>query len=194
MKTFLIIAAVLLAVFIISQLYFMSAQKDIESYPYEVVKTYDKFEIRSYEATLFSSVKLQTSEYDKASSQGFSTLAGYIFGGNETNEKIAMTSPVAMSLEENMTVMFMIPKQYERGKLPKPNQSAIEFKEEPAKKMAAITFGGWANSDKIEQYKAELIAALDAEGIAHTTNFFFFGYNPPYEVINRKNEVAVELK
>ncbi len=193
MKTFLIIAAVLLALFIISQLYFMSTQKDIESYPYEVVKTYDKFEIRSYQASLFTSVKLQTSEYSKASSQGFSTLAGYIFGGNETNEKIAMTSPVAMSLEDSMTVMFMVPKQYEKDNLPKPNQSKIEFREEPARKMAVITFGGWANSDKIEQHKAELSAALAAEGIAHTTNFFFFGYNPPYEVINRKNEVAVEL-
>lgn len=194
MKIFLIIATVLLAIFIISQLYFMSTQKDIESYPYEIVKMYDNFEIRSYKASLFTSVKLQTNNYDKASSQGFSTLAGYIFGGNEKNERIAMTSPVAMSLEDSMTVMFMVPKQYEKGKLPKPNQSKIEFREEPAKKMAVVSFGDWANADKIEKYKKQLTAALTAEGIAHTDNFFFFGYNPPYEVINRRNEVAVELR
>lgn len=193
MKTFLIILAVLVLVFVISQIYFMSAQKDIESYPYSVVKTYDKFEVRSYEASLFTSVKLQTSDYDKASSQGFSALAGYIFGGNEKNEKIAMTSPVTMSLEDNMTVMFMVPKQYAKDKLPKPNQSAVEFREEPARKMAVVTFGGWANADKIAKHKAELMAALSTEGIAHTNNFFFFGYNPPYELLNRKNEVAVEL-
>ena len=194
MKMFLLILGVIIAAFIISQLYFMSTQKDIESYPYDVVKKYDKFEIRSYEASLFTSVKLQTSNYEQASSQGFSTLAGYIFGGNESEEKIAMTSPVAMSLEDTMTVMFMVPKAYEKDKLPKPNQPAVEFREEPAKKMAAISFGGWANSAKIEEHKQILTAALDAEGIAYTNNFFFFGYNPPYEVINRKNEVAVELK
>jgi hypothetical protein len=194
MKTVLIIAGVSLAIFVISQIYFMSAQKDIESYPYDVVKAYDKFEVRSYESSLFTSVKLQTGDYEKASSQGFSALAGYIFGGNETEEKIAMTSPVTMSLEDNMTVMFMVPKKYDKDKLPKPNQSSVQFREEPARKMAVIAFGGWANSEKIAEYRKELTAALATEGIAHTDNFFFFGYNPPYELINRKNEVAVELK
>ena len=135
MKTVLIIAGVSLAIFVISQIYFMSAQKDIESYPYDVVKAYDKFEVRSYESSLFTSVKLQTGDYEKASSQGFSALAGYIFGGNETEEKIAMTSPVTMSLEDNRTVMFMVPKKYDKDKLPKPNQSSVQFREEPARKI-----------------------------------------------------------
>ena len=60
--------------------------------------------------------------------------------------------------------------------------------------MAAITFGGWANDEKLEKYKQKLKSALEAEGIAYTNKFYFFGYNPPYEVFNRKNEVAVELK
>jgi hypothetical protein len=41
-----------------------------------------------------------TKKFKEASSQGFSILAGYIFGGNKENEKIAMTSPVTMSLED----------------------------------------------------------------------------------------------
>jgi hypothetical protein len=60
---------------------------------------------------LFTAVKLSTKEFKEASSQGFSILAGYIFGGNKENEKIAMTSPVTMSLEDSMTVMFMVPKK-----------------------------------------------------------------------------------
>ena len=78
--------------------------------------------------------------------------------------------------------------------LPKPNQSSIEFKEEPAKIMAAICFSGWANDTKIEKYKQHLKAALDAEGIKYSNKFYFFGYNAPYEVFNRKNEVIVELQ
>lgn len=168
-------------------------QKNIESYPYEVLKKYDSFEIRSYEATLFTSVKLSTKGYKNSSSKGFSILAGYIFGDNEKNEKISMTSPVAMSLEDSMTMMFMVPKEYKKETLPKPNQSSIEFKEEPAKTVAAITFSGWADDEKIEKYKQKLIAALEAEGISYSNRFYFLGYNPPYEVFNRKNEVIVEL-
>jgi len=194
MKIVLIIIGVLVAAFIAIQLYTMSAQKDIESYPYDVVKKYNNFEVRKYEATLFTSVKLPYKEYKEASSKGFSILAGYIFGGNEDNEKIAMTSPVAMSLEDSITMMFMVPKKHKKETLPKPNQSQIEFKEEPAKTVAAISFCGWSSNEKIEKYKKQLIDALDVEGIAYTNHFFYLGYNAPFEVINRKNEVIVELE
>ena len=70
----------------------------------------------------------------------------------------------------------------------------LEFKEEPAKTVAAIAFDGWANDEKIKKYKEKLKAALDTEGIPYTNRFYFLGYNAPYEVFNRKNEVIVELR
>ena len=194
MKILFISLGVLLLAFIIVQLFALNGQKNIETYPYVVDKKYDTFEIRSYEASLFTSVKLSTKEFKQASSQGFSILAGYIFGGNEENEKIAMTSPVTMSLEDSMTVMFMVPKKFNKQTLPKPIESKIEFRQEPAKTVAAITFGGWANDTKIENYKEKLKVALDAEGIPYTNQFYYLGYNPPFEVFNRKNEVIVELQ
>jgi hypothetical protein len=194
MKILLIILGVILIAFIATQLFSLYSQRNIETYPYVVNKKYDSFEIRSYEATLFTSVKLSTKGYKNSSSKGFSILAGYIFGGNERNEKIAMTSPVSMSIEDSMTMMFMVPKKLEKEMLPKPNQSIIEFKEEPAKTVAAINFSGWANDKKIEKYKQELKSALDAEGILYSDRFYFFGYNAPYEVFNRKNEIIVELQ
>lgn len=194
MKILLILIGIVLLAFVIIQIYAMSAQRNIESYPYKVEKKYDKFEIRSYEASLFTAVQLSTKEYAKAANRGFSILAGYIFGGNDKNEKIAMTSPVAMTLEDSMTVMFMVPKKYEKANLPKPKESQIKFKEEPAKTVAAITFGGWSNDEKIEKYKKELMNALAAEGIAYTNRFYFLGYNAPSEVFNRRNEIIVELE
>ena len=194
MKIVIIILVVILLAFIFVQLYFMRAQRNIETYTYKVKKKYDLFEIRTYEATLFTSVKLSTKGYENSSSKGFSILAGYIFGNNDRNEKISMTSPVSMSLEDSMTMMFMVPKEFNKDMLPKPNQSGIEFKEEPAKTFAAIRFSGWANDTKIETYKQNLTAALDAEGISYTNRFYFFGYNAPYEVFNRINEVLVELQ
>lgn len=194
MKVVLIILGILLLVFIITQVYAMSGQKSIETYPYVVDKKFDSFEIRSYEATLFTSVKLPSNTYKDASSKGFSILAGYIFGGNKTNEKIAMTAPVAMSLEDTMTMMFMVPKKFNKETLPQPNESQIKFREEPAKRVAAITFGGWADDKKIAKYKEKLKSALEAEGLSYTNRFYFLGYNPPFEVFNRKNDIIVELK
>jgi effector-binding domain-containing protein len=132
--------------------------------------------------------------YKGASSKGFSILAGYIFGGNEKQEKIAMTAPVSMSLEDSITMMFMVPKSYKKDELPEPNQRQIEFVEMPAKRMAAIRFSGWANDEKIEKYKQKLIKALEKEGVNYTNKFYFFGYNAPFEVVNRRNEVVIELE
>ena len=194
MKIVIIILAVILFLFALVQLYLLFGQRNIETYPYEVKKKYAQFEIRTYEATLFTSVKLNTKGYENSSRRGFSILAGYIFGNNERNEKIAMTSPVTMSLGDSVTMMFMVPKKLKKDMLPKPNQTGIEFKEEPAKQLAAIRFSGWANDAKIEKYKQQLKAALDAEGIKYSNQFYFFGYNAPFEVFNRKNEVLVELQ
>ncbi len=193
MKILFIILGTVFLAFVAVQIYAMSSQKNIETYPYTIKKKYDQFEVRTYEATLFTSVKLPTKTYKESSSKGFSILAGYIFGGNDKNEKIAMTSPVSMTLDDSMTMMFMVPRNLKKESLPKPNQSQIEFKEVPEKTVAAITFGGWANDEKIEEYKNKLIENLDAEGISYTNKFYFLGYNAPFETINRKNEVIVEL-
>lgn len=193
MKTIVILLGIILFVVIAIQLYAMTEQKNAETYPYKVLREYEDFELRTYEARLFTSVKLSSDSYKAASNRGFSILAGYIFGGNEQKEKIAMTTPVAMSLEDSMTMMFMVPKEYTRETLPRPDRSEIKFSEEPAKTVAAIRFGGWASDERIAEHKAKLIAALAAEGIEYSNRFYFLGYNAPFEVVNRRNEVIVEL-
>ena len=194
MKTLLISLGIILFAFLALQIFAIKVQYNIETYPYKIISEYDEFEIRNYEATLFTSVKLPSSKYEDASSKGFRILAGYIFGKNQKEEKISMTSPVSMSLEDSMTMMFMVPKKIKKEELPKPDESEIEFKEVPAKKMAAISFGGWADNKKIEKYKLKLIGYLDDNNIPYSNRFYFFGYNSPYEFFFRKNEVIVELK
>lgn len=193
MKILLIILGVILAIIVIFQVFAFSGRKNIESYSYQVVKKYKDFEIRNYEASLFTTVKLSSKGYKDTSRKGFSILAGYIFGDNDKNKKIAMTSPVAMSLEDSATMMFMVPREFDKKTLPKPNQPQINFVEEPAKKIAAISFTGWANDEKILKYQKKLKLILETENISYTNQFYFFGYNPPYEIFNRKNEVIVEL-
>jgi hypothetical protein len=49
--------------------------------------------------------------------------------------------------------MFMVPKNLIKKRF-QPSESQIEFRQEPAKTVAAITFG-WADT-KIEKYKEKL--------------------------------------
>jgi hypothetical protein len=109
---------------------------------------------------LFSSVKLSKKGYKESSSEGFGILAGYIFGGNEANKKIAMTSPVVMELGDTSKMMFMVPKNYNLQNLPKPKNSKIVFEKEEEKIIAAIRFDGWADDEKIEKYRSVLMNEL----------------------------------
>jgi hypothetical protein len=120
-------------------------------------------------------------------------LAGYIFGDNEKNEKIAMTTPVVMDLGDTTKMSFKVPDGYTIEKLPQPNNSNIVFEQQEEKIIAAIRFDGWASDEKIEHYTRILTAALAKEKIEHQSTFSFLGYNPPFELINRRNEIAVEL-
>ncbi|MDB4256428.1 heme-binding protein [Flavobacteriaceae bacterium] len=194
MKIILSIFGIILILFVISQLFFLNSQRNIETYAFTIIDSYETIEIRQYQASLFTSVQMPSNNYRKTSSKGFSVLAGYIFGGNDKEEKIAMTSPVAMSLKDSTTMLFLVPKKYTRDNLPVPNDSSIEFKDIPEKRVAAISFGGWANDSKIASFRSKLITALNNKGIEYTDNFYFLGYNAPMEVFNRKNEIIVELK
>ena len=194
MKIILSIFGIILVLFVISQLFFLNSQRNIETYAFTIIDSYETIEIRQYEASLFTSVQMPSNNYRKTSSKGFSVLAGYIFGGNDKKEKIAMTSPVAMSLKDSTTMLFLVPKKYTIDNLPVPNDSRIEFKNIPEKRVAAISFGGWANDLKIASFKKKLIDVLNSKGIKYTDNFYFLGYNAPMEVFNRKNEIIVELE
>ena len=192
MKIAIIIISILLLIVIV-QIYLSRSTKLTEQHNYKVIKKFDKFEIRKYDAALFSSVKLNKKGYKESSSEGFRILAGYIFGDNEAKEKIAMTSPVVMELGDSSKMMFMVPKNYNLKNLPNPKNSKIVFEKEEEKIIAAIRFDGWADDEKIEKYKTILMNELANEKLNFINKFSFLGYNPPYEVMNRRNEIVVEL-
>lgn len=193
MKTLIIITISIVLLIVIIQIYISRSTQQTEQHSYKVIKNYDKFEIRQYDSALFSSVKLSKKGYKESSSEGFRILAGYIFGDNESNEKIAMTSPVMMELGDTTKMMFMVPKNKNLGNLPNPKNNKIVFEKQEEKTFAAISFDGWADDEKIAKYKSILKDELVREKINFVNKFIFMGYNPPYQVMNRRNEIVVEL-
>jgi len=193
MKTFILITLIALIIMVITQSFISKNTNETESHAYEVLKVYDDFEVRKYQPALFSAVKLPSKSYKETSSMGFRVLAGYIFGNNNLNQKIAMTTPVVMEMGDTTQMYIKVPDGYTIEQLPHPKDSNIVFEKQPEKIMAVIRFSGWANDDKIQHYTAILKESLNKEKIEHTGHFRFLGYNPPYELVNRRNEVAVEL-
>lgn len=194
MKTFAIIALVLGTLFALSQFWAYGQVRHIEMYPYEVQKSYPDFEVRRYQAANFIYMTMDAESYQASSGRGFRTLAGYIFGGNATGQKIAMTSPVEMEMDSLVTMKFMLPAEHDPRDLPTPDNAEVKFKTEAERTMAAITFGGFANDERILEHKDQLLAALAREGIAHGGHWSFMGYDPPYRLVGRRNEVVVELE
>ena len=162
-------------------------------YNYEVLQEHDGFEVRQYAPANFIYVTMDAKSYKEGSSKGFGQLAGYIFGGNERGQKIAMTSPVEMEMEEQMTMKFLVPSEYKIEEMPAPDNAKVQFKREEPKTVAALRFGGFADDEKIEGYKKKLFSLLKKEGIEHEETYSFMGYNPPFDLVNRRNEVVVEL-
>lgn len=60
--------------------------------------------------------------------------------------------------------------------------------------MAAIQFGGYADDEKIKKYATQLELDLKENGIEYFGNFRFLGYNAPYQVLDRKNEIIVSIQ
>jgi len=96
-------------------------------------------------------------------------------------------------LDETVTMQFMLPAKYKLDDLPTPNNPDVHFKTEKEKFLATIAFGGWSSDKKIAEYTDKLKALLKENGITHLNNFSYFGYNPPFQLINRRNEIAVEI-
>ena len=171
----------------------MKGQRNIETYPYVISKKYNTFEIRNYEETLFTSVKLSTKGYKNSSSKGFSILAGYIFGNNERNEKISMTSPVLYNINNSPTFSFIMPSEFDQKNLPIPKNTEIFFKTEYNQCVATIKFGGFANDEKCQKIYDELKELLDLNNISFNENYIIAIYNSPYQLLNRKNEIWIEV-
>ncbi len=193
MKVIIILIIVIVFALIMVQGFTVKSSGDVEQYAYTVERKIGEVEIRQYEDAVFSSVELTDSTYADGASKGFRILAGYIFGGNDKGQSIAMTSPVVMEMGDQMKMSFMVPSQMNMDSLPKPNDERVYQEKVKGSRMAVIQFGGWSSDEKIEEHKQQLIQVLKDNQISYQEPFLFMGYNPPYQLVNRRNEVAVRL-
>jgi SOUL heme-binding protein len=194
MNIFLIVAALLVTLFFIVQIYWVMSANKTATQAYKVLVSKDNFEIRFYPAATMASITSSARSYKELGSQGFRKLAGYIFGGNEAGQKIAMTTPVRMDMNDTAASMsFVMPAPYHAGNLPKPNDQQVMIKTVPEEYAAALSFGGFASDHEVAIHTQQLQAALKENNITYVGNFQLLVYNAPYQLLNRRNEIIVQV-
>jgi hypothetical protein len=193
MKRMIFILAALMIIFVFAQVLMSHSNKKIENPNYAVVKDFGEFEVRQYDSMIMANTPLNSNNYEQNASDGFRRVAAYIFGQNEKEEKIAMTSPVFMEMGSTPSMSFVMPKQYKKEELPNPTVKNVELVDVKPMKLAVIAFSGYANDEKIASYRKKLIGLMVKNDIKPGKQFYFLGYNAPWQVLGRKNEVAIEI-
>ncbi len=182
---------------------------NVEQAQYIVLKKEQDYEIREYKARIVAQTTVEGS-YDESLNKGFTIIAGYIFGGNTTqqkiamtapvteqaSEKVAMTAPVLASLEGNSRVIsFVMPSSYTVQTLPVPNDARVILKELPSQKIAVVRFSWFRSEERVVEMQNALLTSLVRDGVQAVGVPTYAGYNAPWTPpwMNR-NEVMVEIQ
>ena len=194
MNNIFIAAVAIIAIIVLLQFFTIMSVNKTEQQKYTVVHQDEDIEIRFYPAATIATVNSNAKTYKELSGPGFRKLAGYIFGGNESATKISMTAPVQMDINDAVSSMsFVMPSVYNEANLPKPNDANVLIKKTMAEYVAVVRFGGFASDNDLRLYSEKLQNLLKEKGITSYGNYRFLGYNPPYQLIGRRNEIIVSV-
>jgi len=168
--------------------------KKTEEQKSSLVSKYKDLESRYYTSATIATISSTAKTYRDLSGPGFQKLAGYIFGGNESNTKISMTTPVQMDINDTLSTMsFVMPSGFTVENLPRPNDPGVKITNTSDEYVAVIRFGGYASDKDLKFYSEKLQNLLKENGITSFGNYRFLGYNPPYQFIGRRNEIIVAV-
>jgi hypothetical protein len=171
-------------------------RKGYELPPYRVEVSDGPREIRAYAPRIVAEVTVRGARRE-AINAGFRALAGYIFGGNESGQKIAMTVPVdqADRGEGLWTVHFTMPSAYTLATLPRPDDSRVSLRELPAGRMVVEVFSGLPGDADMAARAAALADWAQSKGLTVTGGPVYSFYDAPWSLPwNRRNEVAFALR
>jgi hypothetical protein len=195
MKPFLLIWILLLIVLVvrIGRWYFTSS---VEKPQAVATQHYEWFEVRTLPKQIVATVTVEASDESQASWRWFQALAGFIFGNNtaqdkiamtapvtatQTSQKIAMTAPVTAQEWSNWTydVSFIMPSKRTMDTLPVPNNQNVKITQENGYRVAVRTFGWYARSSEVTKQKERFKQALDTAWIETQWTMTLAQYNDP---------------
>ena len=134
---------------IITSALFSKSINATEKDHYTILEKINQVEIREYKQLVYASY---TPKNKTDRDNSFRSVANYIFGSNNRNEKIDMTSPVVIKLHNKHEMAFIMPKNYTLETLPKPKSHEIKIYNEKSSIKASLKYNGYSNENR-EQKK-----------------------------------------
>lgn len=166
-------------------------------------------EIRRYAPYVVAQVLVQGNAED-AGNDAFRILAGYIFGKNKGERRLAMTAPVTQASApvtlpmtapvtrsaagSGWLVQFVLPRGVTLASAPEPLDARVQLREVAATRLAAIRYSGFWSDANYDEHLARLRHTLTEAGIAWTGEPVFSRYDPPFMPwFLRRNEIWLAL-
>lgn len=176
--------------------------------PYDLIERKQGYEIRQYHRQFWAQstyeVPLNT-DFSMGGEQGFFPLFNYISGKNQSQMKIAMTSPVVMqemktnqSVRRTMNFILSPSTFHSSNQIPKTNDRNVELIERSQfPPMACITFNMIMTTERNAIKEQELRQVAERDGLIlspHRTDVMYFGYNAPNTLPQyRRNEICIPI-
>lgn len=173
----------------------VTARAGYESAPYDVLESDGNIEIRDYPDLVLASTE---GKIDARGNDGsFMRLFRYISGKNESDQKIAMTTPVFMesdSPEAKGQMGFVLPQGVAEAGAPAPKAADVAIRKREGGRFAVIRFSGVMDAKKVETQELKLRAWLMTRGLEGEETAERAGYDPPFTPGPlRRNEVLIRL-
>ena len=185
------------------------ASHAIEEPTYTVERSVEGVELRQYAPYTVAEVVVAADAND-AGSRAFPILAGYIFGKNKGERKMAMTAPVtqaAVPMKLEMTapvtqtstaggylVQVVLPKGITVANAPEPLDPRVMLREVPSKRVAVIRYSGFWSESNYTEHLAKLQAALRTADITWTGEPVLSRYDGPTTPwFMRRNEIWLRI-
>lgn len=160
---------------------------------FNVVQKYEDFEIREYGPTIVAETVVDAN-FEDAGNKAFNILAGYIFGDNKTKAKIEMTAPVSQVPAKGHVVQFTMPASFTMETLPVPNDSRVQLRTVPGRKVAVFRYSGSWSQSRYKEKLAEFVSALEKEKVATIGEPVFARFNSPFRIwFLRRNEIWLQV-
>ena len=183
---------------------FAKTPENLKTPKYATLRRYRDFEVREYEKFFVAetSVKSDTGSAkmdDSEAGQAFNRLAGYIFGKNDRNEKMEMTTPVFSNKSQKM--QFVV--EESSGDV-KPADESVQVRDRERCLFAVTSFSGVANKEITDDAEKKLREAMKREASKSESVRFLprrgdefvelAQYNDPLtNPVQRRNELLIAL-
>jgi hypothetical protein len=170
----------------------------LEQPKYTVIIKNKGYEIRKYEPWIEASITMKNEENNL--NNGFMSVAGYIFGGNESPsgaQNISMTSPVLDTIikkDETRTVAFVLPSKWTQEDLPTPSNPKVKIEKKEEKIVAATQYFEFFRGQEKDAAYEKLLSHLEKDNISIAGDPTFASYDPPSTpFFFRKNEIHIPI-